>query len=439
MISRDVQINGVNYKVLVETLYPTRTYGEIRACTAVHEHCFARRIGGVRFVPGAAPEDRTELGELAEAMTWKSALAALPADGEKTVVYCPSGLPQPSEMSEILAAHLAELTVADPGVIFGPDINCNEVVMTRLARQHGLGDHVSGLLEGKGGLSIDGYGYTASGMEAALLAAAKRLGWDLSKMRATIQGFGAVGAHIANNLSKHGVTIRAVNTYHGALIATTPAGLNIEQLFATWKEQGDESFKQYKDAPPSGSRFADRDSIFEEEAEIFIPAARTDVLAMAGEPQMQRGAKDITQFADATGVKVVLEGANHPLTDEAEKYLESRGVFILADYLVNCGGLIGCWADWVYRPELNGDDEKNWRERLNDSASRYVAKVVEKNVPRVLDATGGKPEGARKAAHDLARELRDEFQKEFAAYSSSHSMEGDGRAFARVCMDRLLG
>ena len=103
-ISRDVQINGVNFKVLVETIYPTRAYGEIRACTAVHEHCFARRIGGVRFVPGAAPENRTELGELAEAMTWKSALAALPADGEKTVVYCPNGLPEPDEMAEILAA-----------------------------------------------------------------------------------------------------------------------------------------------------------------------------------------------------------------------------------------------------------------------------------------------------------------------------------------------
>ena len=191
-ISRDVQINGVRFKVVVETPYPTRAYGEIRACTAVHEHCFARRIGGVRFVPGAPPDERTELAELAEAMTWKSALAAIPADGEKTVVYCPDGLPQPDEMAKILAAHLAELTTADLGVIFGPDINCNEVVMTRLARMHGAGDHVSGLLEGKGGLSIDSHGYTAHGMESALLAAAKRLGWDLSKMRATVQGFGAV-------------------------------------------------------------------------------------------------------------------------------------------------------------------------------------------------------------------------------------------------------
>jgi len=276
-------------------------------------------------------------------------------------------------------------------------------------------------------------------MESALLAAAKRLGWDLSKMRATVQGFGAVGAHTASLLSKHGVSIRAVSTYHGALVATNSDGLDIGRLFTVWKEQGDESFKQYEASSPPGTRFVHRDQVFEEESEIFIPAARTDVLAIPGEPQMEKGANDIMRFAEATGVKVVLEGANHPLTAEAEKYLESRGVFILPDYLVNCGGLIGCWADWVYRSELEGKEGQDWHDRLNDSAPRYVAKVVEKNVPRVLDATGGKPDGIRKASHDLARELRDEFKKEFAEYASTHSIEGDSRAFARDRMDRLLG
>src|SRR5579885_1785231 len=154
-ISRDVQIDGERFKVLVETVHPTRGYGEIRACTAVHEQRFARRIGGVRFVREAAPEDRTEVGELASAMTWKSALAGIPADGEKSVVYCPDGLPKPAEMAGIMAGHLEELKAADPGVIFGPDINCGEEVMDLLAHRHGEGDHVSGLIKGKGGLSID--------------------------------------------------------------------------------------------------------------------------------------------------------------------------------------------------------------------------------------------------------------------------------------------
>lgn len=434
-ISRDVQINGVSFKVVVETVYPTRAYGEVRACTAVHEHCFARRIGGVRFVPGAPPDDRTELGELAEAMTWKSALAALPADGEKTVVYCPSGIPQPTEMAEILAAHLAELTVADPGVIFGPDINCNEVVMTRLARVHGAGDHVSGLLEGRGGLSIDGHGYTARGMESALLAAAKRLGWDLSKMSATVQGFGAVGAHTANNLSKHGVAIRAVSTYHGALVSTTSDGLDIGRLFTIWKEQGDESFKQYEDSPPPGTRFVHRDQIFEETTDIFIPAARTDVLAMPGEPQVEKGAKDIQRFAEATGVKVVLEGANHPLTDDAEEYLESRGVFILPDYLVNCGGLIGCWADWVYRKNLEGEHQSLWYDKLNVGSLNYIGHIVGQNIPRVLDITGNSAEGLRRASRDLAADRRRSLIDKFREFSSK---DLEGREFARARMDIFL-
>src|SRR5204863_6518519 len=104
-----------------------------------------------------------------------------------------------------------------------------------LADDHGAGDHVSGLLQGRGGLSIDGHGYTAHGIEAALVAIAKRLDWDLSRMRAVVQGFGAVGAHTARNLQKHGIVIHAVSTIDGALIAETTDGLDVDALFEDWQ------------------------------------------------------------------------------------------------------------------------------------------------------------------------------------------------------------
>lgn len=433
---RDVPINGEVYKVLVETVHPCGSFGDLRACTAVHEHCFARRIGGVRFVPGEAPKDRTELGELAEAMTWKSALAAVPADGEKTVVYCPHGLPQAADMAQILAAHLAELKTADPGVIFGPDINCNEQVMDRLAHFHGQADHVSGLLEERGGLSIDRQGYTASGMEAALLAAAKRLGWNLRAMRATIQGFGAVGAHVAHKLKPHGVAIRAISNFHGALVATTDEGLDVEHLFERWQTEGDGAFQRYASAAPRGSRYADRDAIFKEPSEIFVPAARTDILAMPNEIPEYPGAMDVIRFAEASGARIILEGANHPLTAASEKFLETRGVFILPDYLVNCGGLIGCWADWVYREELEGPEGAAWHDKLNVTAPSYVSEIVSRNIPRVLDLTGGRPDGIREATRGLAKERRDELAARYRSYAT---LDIGGRGFARACMDELLG
>jgi glutamate dehydrogenase/leucine dehydrogenase len=443
-VHRDIAIEGVygeSFKVVVQTAHDTR-YGTIHANTAVHDQKFARRIGGVRFVKGALPEHLTELGELASAMTWKSPLAGIPADGEKTVVYYPDKLPSRKDMAAILAEHLRELKQADPGVIFGPDIDCNEVVMERLAHVHGEGDHVSGLLHGKGGLSIDGQGYTARGLEAALLAAARQLGWDLSKMWATVQGFGAVGAHVANLLARHGVRLQAVSTKFGALVATGENGLDVAPLFAAWKERGDEAFQQFLASPPSGARAAASAAIWNEPAEIFIPAARTDVLAMPDEVAAKRAegnrdVMDVTRFAERAGLQIVLEGANHPLTDAAEHFLEERGVFILPDYLVNCGGLVGCWADWVYRQELEGPEGRDWYERLNDSVPACIGKIVDRNVPNLLELNGGKPFGLRQATHDLARRRRTELSGHFDAFQAAGS-NGDGRLFARNLMDRLL-
>lgn len=457
-IARNVRIKDVDgevFKVVVLTEHETRAGQKVWANTAIHDQVFARRIGGVRFVksrfPGSGPEELTELGELAESMTWKSPLSGIPADGEKTVVYCPDGLPTPDQMAEALSEHLRVLQEADAGVIFGPDINCNEVVMQRLADAYGAGDHVSGLLHGKGGLSIDGQGYTARGVEAALVSTARRLGWDLSKMKAVIQGFGAVGAHTGRNLRKYGVAIHAVSTVHGALIAETDEGLDIEELFADWqrfREEGrlEDAFKKFLVLPPRGARVADKNEIWSECAEIFVPAARTDVLVTPEEVEEIRaegntGVMDVARFVEATGVKVVVEGANHPVTDDAESYLESKGVFILPDYLINCGGLIGCWTDWVYRRELqqDGPSGEEWYHRLNESAPRYVSKIVEQNMPMVLDITGNRPGGMRKATYELARRRRDEMAEKLRTAQAQGAGNADGRTFARLCMDELLG
>ncbi len=425
--------------------------GRALACTAVHAQRFDRRIGGVRFIAAPAPQDRRELAELSSAMTWKCALAGLPADGEKTVVYCADGVPAPTEQAALMAEHLAELQAADPGVIFGPDMNCDEDVMELIAHAHGGGDHVSGLPSGRGGLSIDGRGYTAAGLDAALDAAAAVLGWQLRGLRASVQGFGAVGAHVARLLTRRGVAIHTVSTADGALVATTDAGLPIELLYAAWAaphapSERDAAFLRHRDQPPAGTRWADLRAVFEQPTDIFIPAARTDVLSTRDEQDQARAAgrrtaEDMQTFLERTGARVVLEGANHPLTDAAERLAEQRGVYVLPDYLVNCGGLLGCWADWVYRRELEGSEGARWSEDLNRRVPRLVARVVADNVRRLLEHTAGRPAGLRRAAAQVARRRRDELAVEYAAMqapASAASATERARAKARAFMDAQL-
>lgn len=425
--------------------------GRVLACTAVHAQRFDRRIGGVRFIAAPAPEERSELGELSSAMSWKCALAGLPADGEKTVVYCPHGVPTATEQAALMAEHLAELQAADPGVIFGPDMNCNEEVMELIAHAHGGGDHVSGLPSARGGLSIDERGYTASGLDAALEAAATALGWQLQGMRASVQGFGAVGAHLARLLTRRGVVVQAVSTADGALVATTAAGLPIELLFNAWAaphapSERDAAFRRHRGEPPAGTRWAEVGALFEQPTEIFVPAARTDVLATSVEQEAarvagRRVAEDMQVFLERTGVRVILEGANHPLTDAAERLAEQRGVYVLPDYLVNCGGLLGCWADWVYRRELEGAEGARWSDDLNRRVPRLVARVVADNVRRLLEHTSGRPEGLRRGAAQVARRRRDELAVQYAAMpapaGATNGTEA-ARAKARAFMDAQL-
>lgn len=43
---------------------------------------------------------------------------------------------------------------------------------------------------------------------------------------------------------------------------------------------------------------------------------------------------------------VIVEGANGPVTYEADALLERKGIVIVPDFLANSGGLIGSYFEW---------------------------------------------------------------------------------------------
>ncbi len=51
--------------------------------------------------------------------------------------------------------------------------------------------------------------------------------------------------------------------------------------------------------------------------------------------------------AERVRAKVVAEGANAPLTTEADAELTARGVLILPDILANAGGVVVSYFEWV--------------------------------------------------------------------------------------------
>lgn len=392
-VSSDVRISATPFARVVRT-----RHGSIEAITAIHRQRWRRRIGGARFVERGSLE---EVAHLSSCMTEKCGAARLPADGEKSIVVCPDGVPTSfEERARILAEHVSLLRRVDPGVIVGPDMNVSEEVQDRVAAVPGLLGHVTGLSVGAGGLAIDAHGYTARGLAAAMrvLVEAGRV----QPGRVTIQGFGAVGAHLALLLVEVGWRVVGVSDVHGALVTDDDRGLDIPALHARWLATGG----LRGEVPPGATWWPAPGALFEVPTDLFVPAARTTVLAREDELAEARGENGdvvaIERFLDDTGARVVLQGANHPLSEAAERFAEARGVLSLPDFAVNLGGLVGCWVEWAYRDALRGGDTLA-RARLEPFALRWITGAVEANVRELLRRGGS----ARDAARALAREADD--------------------------------
>ena len=421
-VKHDHIIGDEKFAVLVETEHD----GGVVARTAVHRQGFDRRIGGARTVQHGA---QAEVGHLASAMTVKCAAAHLPADGEKSLVVMGGPLPDQATRIRLLAEHLTEVKKADPGVIFGPDMNNGEPVMDGLARTPGLLDHATGRSDAEGGISIDTHGFTAVGLDEGVAVVSELTNLDLRT--ATIQGYGAVGAHMGRLLAAGGLRIPAVSFKGGTFVATGDRGLDQALFFKTWKRGEDAALAALAKALPKGARFdPDPNAILSIPADVFVPAARAEVLATAAELATSReenpDCQDIEVFLEQTGVRLIVEGANHPLSFQAIRQAEARGAIVLKDYIVNCGGLIGCYVEWAYRDALRASPEEV--PAMRDKALRMVRQVVRDNIARMLKMEGSVLENANR----IAMENRERMLQRRAA-----SDLGD-HAFAQACLEEHL-
>jgi len=397
IVERNVLIDGEPFALLVTTHHDSAV-----ATTAIHRNDFPRHVGGARFVEETG--GLSEVGHLSSTMTEKCMAAMIPADGQKTVIVVgPVESVTEERRAQILIEHVRVVKELDPGIIVGPDMNNPESVQDRAARAEGLLDHFTGLSETNRGLSIDAKGYTAYGLVAAVRACIDDA--SLAGQRVSIEGFGAVGSHTARLLAELGAKVVAVNNKD--VLLTNPDGLDVPTLIAHRGTYGDGGLKRYAHGAARNAVVSDSpDDIFQVPADIFIPAARTDILATASELEHvrqteNRDVRDVAAFLAATGVQLVVEGANHPLSAEAERWLESRGVRILPDFIVNCGGLIGCWVEWQAR-HRDGLTPVVDLHRVGRDALERIGTTVAENVKELLAA--GMP--ARDAAQQIVKRNR---------------------------------
>ena len=335
---------------------------DLKAVLVIDNIAMGPAIGGIRMAADVSIE---ECIRLARTMTLKNAAAGLSHGGGKTVVFADAKAPKPEK--ERLIRALAAALRNFPEYIMGPDMGTDEECMAWIKDE--INHSVTGLPAEAGGIPIDQIGATAWGIRHALEVALPYCGFpagsSLAKMRLAIQGFGAVGKNAARFLVDQGAVLVGAADSQGSVY--DPDGLDVSKLIRL-KDAG-KSVVDY----PEGEKM-DRDAIVGFDCDIWIPAARPDVV---NEDNMQQ-----------LKAKLVVEGANIPVTAGAEKYLYDRGVLCVPDFIANSGGVI-CAA-------------MEYRGKIESEALEVIRDKVRTNTRLVLEEARSKKILPREAAMNLA-------------------------------------
>ncbi len=332
---------------------------DLKAVLVVDNIARGPAIGGVRMAPDVSTE---ECFRLARAMTFKNSAADLPHGGGKMVIFGNPAMPKAKK--EHLIRALANALRNEDTYIFGPDMGTDEVCMAWVRDE--IGRSV-GLPRAVGGIPLDEIGATGWGLSHAVDVALPYCNFDLKGARVVVQGFGAVGKHAARFLAAKGAILVGASDSRGAV--HNPDGIDVGALIDL-KDTG---------APITACKDAkkiDRDAVIDIECDIWIPAARPDVI---NEENVHR-----------LKTNLVVQGANIPFTDAAEKALHEKGILCVPDFIANAGGVI-CAA-----MEYQGAGEA--------AAFQAIEEKVRRNTTEVLESARNKQILPRAAAVDLAVE-----------------------------------
>jgi glutamate dehydrogenase (NAD(P)+) len=305
--------------------------GSFRVFTGFRvQHNIARgpAKGGLRYHPGMTLDDARAL---AMYMTWKTAVADVPFGGAKGGVIC-----DPHALSLNELEHLTRRFTTEISLIVGPDrdIPAPDLgtgpqvmawIMDTLSMHAGFSvpASVTGKPQAIGG-SEGRFTGPGRGLTMVTALAMRDAGMDPSGARVAIQGFGKVGGVSAELLTAEGMTVVGVSDSTCGLYRAD--GLDLTALRHLKEEGG--HFSDY-----GGAEQIDRDELLALDVDVLVPAAL--------EAQISE------RNANRVKAKVIAEGANAPLTTEADAELNARGVLILPDILANAGGVVVSYFEWV--------------------------------------------------------------------------------------------
>ncbi|MCS6973228.1 MAG: leucine dehydrogenase [Cyclobacteriaceae bacterium] len=311
----------------------------LKAIIGIHNTTLGPALGGTRMWNYATEQEAlTDVLRLSRGMTFKAAISGLNLGGGKAVII---GDAKTQKTEAFLRRFGKFINSLGGKYITAEDVNMKTADMEYIAMET---KYVTGLPESMGG-GGDPSPVTAYGTYLGIKASAKKVfGNDsLSGRKIAVQGVGQVGMHLVEYLVKENA-----------------------QVFIT-----DISDEKVKDV---ASRFkvtpVNQDSVYDLDVDVYAPCALGATLNDTTIPRLK--------------CSIVAGAANNQLKDEIRHgyMLQDRGITYAPDFLINAGGLINVYNEYLgnyNRKRVYEQAERIYTTCLNifDVASREKINVQE--------------------------------------------------------------
>jgi len=348
----------------------------IEAYRVQHSHHKAPCKGGIRF---AAEVNQDEVMALAALMTYKCAIVNVPFGGGKGGIKISPNKYSVYELEKITRRYTSELVKKNfigPGIdVPAPDYGTGEREMAWIV------DTYQSLRPGE----IDGLGcvtgkpVTQGGVRGRREATGLGVFYGLREIcnmpeimekfgltigvegkRVIVQGLGNVGYHSAKFFQNAGARIIALAEYEGSIY--NDEGLDIDEVFQHRKTTG--SILNF----PGANNFAKNTDALEYDCDILIPAALENVINGENAPRIK--------------ARIIGEGANGPLTPEADEIFITKGILVVPDMYLNAGGVTVSYFEWLKNLShvRYGRMEKRFTENLNQHILGQMEELTGKRV-----------------------------------------------------------
>lgn len=304
------------------------------------QHNSTRALQGMKGgLKVSADQSADETIALAAGMTIKNSLVGLPLGGAKGAISADPRALSEGEKERLIRRYALEISpdLGSPGNwidVPAPDMGTSAKDMAifadTISRLHG--GFTPGVVTGKP-IEIGGIPgrVKATGHGVAHIAS---LAIDLDGARCLVSGFGNVGQFAATGVESCGAAVCAViDPYLGGVLYRS-AGISCVALadFLAVNGRSATSFVEFAESF-EGHEVLDVDELLR-----ALDSMPIDVFLPCAAPQSVHS--DFAAALVSAGVKIVVEGANSPLTPSAELVFAAAATQIVPDVLANAGGVV---------------------------------------------------------------------------------------------------